>query len=69
MAPEIMFVKDNPKVSNWNIETGYGTKESRPNDYPIRVYNTKKQSALVVRMQLLEKDLEFLCKKDGKLFI
>lgn len=66
MATEMMIVKDNPPVSNWNIDQGYGTKKKQPNDYPVRSYNTKTEAALIVYLKLFEKDLEYLCRRHGK---
>lgn len=67
MAPEMMIVKNNPP-SNWDIDSGYDTMADPANDYPLRSFNTKNQAALIVYLQLLEKDLdlEHLCRRFGK---
>ena len=58
--PEMKIVHNNPNVTNWNPETGYGNEVS-DNDYPRRVFNAQLNAVLYVQLKTHERDLEYLC--------
>lgn len=58
----MMTVKQNPIVSNWNLDHGYnGGPDDEDKIYPIRVFNARPKSSLYVILRLLEDDLENHC--------
>lgn len=60
MASGMKIVKDNPNVTNWSFETGYGN-ETNKKDYPLRVYNSGRGAALEISLNLFEKSFEREC--------
>lgn len=60
MSPELMTVKENPNISQWNSEDGY---EIGVNDdcYPMRIFNSKPSGALKLFLQQIIEDLPFKC--------
>lgn len=56
-----MFVKTNPNVSQWSLETGYQNK-SNGKEYPFRVFSARRSAALIVYLQMNEVDLEYGCR-------
>lgn len=61
MVPEFMIVKNNPNVLHWDMENGYES-EVCDMEYPIRIFNSRPQSGLTLYVQVLEKNLEYLCR-------
>lgn len=61
VAPEMFAMKNQPNVSNWNLETGY-TTESKDGSYPIRVFSAQKNSALNFQLRSYDEDVEFVCR-------
>lgn len=53
-----MFIKNNPNVSNWNLESGYQS-ESNEIEYPIRLFDS--YDSLVIFLSLLEDDIDYVC--------
>lgn len=65
MAPEIMIAKDNKKISGWNVEDGYSNKDShgKVNEvYPNRVLGNGNRAGLLVAIQLLQENMEYMCR-------
>lgn len=62
MVSELMTVTDNPDVTNWGHDDGYGD-ELNDKDYPFRVFSSKLNGALIVYASILRQDLELnLCR-------
>lgn len=60
MSPDMMTENFNQNVSNWSLDSGYNNDFSKWN-YPIRVYNAKKNGALYVVLHMTKEDIEYLC--------
>lgn len=57
-----MMIINTPRVSNWNVEKGYGSRARKKDEYPLRVYNSEHGAGLNLHLQLYERDLETLCR-------
>lgn len=64
MVHEMMPVKHNPNVSNWSLEKGYKEK-SMKNEYPRRTYRVGDVTGLIVYLNIMEEDLEYICHDTG----
>lgn len=63
MTPELEpIVHSQTASSHWNPESGYlGHKPSEP-AYPLRAHSSGERGGLVVVMQQLDADLDYLCR-------
>lgn len=61
MAPELMTVKNNPNITNWNFEDGYQKTTSTIRDYPNRIFNAKQFAGFYSVLQLFIYDMQYVC--------
>lgn len=64
MAPGMMIVKNNLKMTNWDLETGY-KKISNETTYPYRSFNSGLIGGLEASVSLNQEDLEYYCHQHG----
>lgn len=57
-----MNIKNNPIATNWSFENRY---QNGPNerDYPLRVYNSGRDAAFEISLDMFEKNFELYCNK------
>lgn len=63
MASRMKIVRNNPNATDWNLENGYEAN-SKMLDYPFRVYDSRLDAALVLFLDIHEKDFEIICNLD-----
>lgn len=61
MAVGTQMVTNNPNISHWHRDHLYSGKMLET-AYPFRVFNTRQDGGLSVFAQLVERDIDFVCK-------
>lgn len=60
MSSDMMIDKFNRIVSNWSLENGYNDGVEKWH-YPIRMFNSKQNGALLITLWVLNEHLEYTC--------
>lgn len=66
ISPELNTMNYNSNVSGWNLENGYKNSVKvrgyLREDYPVRVFNVKGSSSLIISIRMHKRDFEYSCR-------
>lgn len=60
MTPRLKHVSNHLTKTYWNLESGYAN-ETNEQEYPIRVFDSGRNTALEISLEIHEKDFELFC--------